>query len=329
MLRPASPVPLFSDELQVVVDPRRGADILQIRHRAPPTPPVVRGAVAEAGRLGPRRCPSSQRRLLRALAGRGRGGAGRCCARTPAPSGASKAASSAFMARRAVVPWAVAWHSGSEVQLSVELFSVPVPRRTLGHRRGPPPSTCAMHWSTWAARPSGSTTASTRPWAGHCWTNPPGWTPTPPTLHRRLGGARCAPRAGHRASLAARDRCRRGSRWTSGRFRALSSPRALFGWLAGFPEKAWARLSSPACGVSVHNSRGTVGSCRMRGCGRSWAASGGFPWFGRARALAVEPGTTVTSGPGRADGLELAAGERRTFAVSAHVESVHLERSHE
>lgn len=120
-----SPVLLHSDDLEVVVDPRRGADILQIRHRALQLPLLFevpwrkRADSVRAGAL-----PASVSSFGRWLEGDAGGWQVLC-----PNAGAERDVEGGpvgFHGEASVVPWDVSARTDSELQLSVELFSVPV-----------------------------------------------------------------------------------------------------------------------------------------------------------------------------------------------------------
>jgi hypothetical protein len=319
----SSPALLLSDDLEVVVDPRRGADILQIRHRALHLPllfEVPWRKRADAVRSGA--LPASVNSFGRWLEGDAGGWQVLC-----PNAGAERDVEGGpvgFHGEASVVPWDVSAQTDSELQLSVELFSVPVRIERVITVEG-----TAVHVSDVLVnlgREAVRLDYSQHPSLGGALLDQPARLDTNAatfTADWEAPGAHLEPGAQHRWPHATTvDGSALDLRLVPG----AEDPRALFGWLAGFPQRAWARLTSPACGVSVE----LAWDARQLPYAWLWqelSASGGFPWFGRARALAVEPGTTVTSGPDRADGLELAAGERRTFTVSAEVASTHVEGS--
>jgi hypothetical protein len=84
---------------------------------------------------------------------------------------------------------------------------------------------------------------------------------------------------------------------------APGAPRSLFGWLDDFSQ-SWASITSRELGVGA----------RIEWDGAHlpyawlWQELNGiqeFPWYGRARALAIEPSSTQTSGPARRSALRL------------------------
>jgi len=94
--------------------------------------------------------------------------------------------------------------------------------------------------------------------------------------------------------------------------------REIFGWLDDF-EEPWAALTNPQLGLTV----------RLDWDGEqmpfAWLwqelnATANFPWFGRARAIAVEPATMPTGGPGRRSVLSLLPEENVSVWVRCGLE---------
>ena len=92
------------------------------------------------------------------------------------------------------------------------------------------------------------------------------------------------------------------------------SSRSAFGWLADF-DGYWASVSNPKLGLSV----------RLDWDGAllpyAWFwqelnGMPGWPWFGRARVLAIEPSSTQTSGPDRASVIALGPHETITTSIT-------------
>jgi len=90
---------------------------------------------------------------------------------------------------------------------------------------------------------------------------------------------------------------------------ATEEPREIFGWLHDFGStRGWARIVNPRHRLAVE----LTWDSRRLPFAWLWAelgATAGFPWFGRARALAIEPATMITGGVERASLLTIAAGE--------------------
>jgi hypothetical protein len=95
-------------------------------------------------------------------------------------------------------------------------------------------------------------------------------------------------------------------------------PRSLFGWLDDF-SGAWASLVSTRLGVGAR----IEWDAADLPYAWLWQELNGirdFPWYGRARALAVEPASTQTSGPARRSALRLDGGSVLDIPISIHVE---------
>lgn len=70
-----------------------------------------------------------------------------------------------------------------------------------------------------------------------------------------------------------------------------------FGWLSGFDEP-WAAITNHDLGLTVRMAwDGTHQPYAWFWQELNWMP--GFPWYRRARAFAIEPSTTVTSGSSR------------------------------
>jgi hypothetical protein len=94
--------------------------------------------------------------------------------------------------------------------------------------------------------------------------------------------------------------------------------REIFGWLHDFSEH-WASVTSLDLGLTV----------RVAWDGRhlpyAWLwqelnATENFPWFQRARAVAIEPASTQTSGSARRSALRLGPGESVDIWLSVGIE---------
>ena len=95
--------------------------------------------------------------------------------------------------------------------------------------------------------------------------------------------------------------------------------RMAFGWLSDFDRGHWATVSNPDLGLTVRLS--WDGACLPY----AWLwqelnASAGFPWFRRARVLAIEPSSTQTSGPGRRSQLRLGPRQSIRIPISFAIE---------
>nr|WP_234659520.1 hypothetical protein [Agromyces marinus] len=103
--------------------------------------------------------------------------------------------------------------------------------------------------------------------------------------------------------------------------RALPEPdqrRALFGWLSDF-EAGWYSITNHdrRLGVRLEWDASILPQAWW------WQELNGtehFPWFGRARMMAIEPASTTTSGPGRGETLRIASRASVTVPVELRVE---------
>lgn len=99
---------------------------------------------------------------------------------------------------------------------------------------------------------------------------------------------------------------------------APGSPRSLFGWFDDF-SGLWASVTSRQLGIGAR--------IEWDGAHLPYAwlwqelnGSGEFPWYGRARALAVEPSSTQTSGPTRRSALRLDGGSVLDIPITLTLE---------
>lgn len=79
-------------------------------------------------------------------------------------------------------------------------------------------------------------------------------------------------------------------------------PRALFGWLTDFDE-SWASVSNGRLVARLDWDRQVMPHAWLW---QELGGSAGWPWFGRARTVAIEPSSTPSSGPDRDSVLWLA-----------------------
>ena len=83
-------------------------------------------------------------------------------------------------------------------------------------------------------------------------------------------------------------------------------PRAALGWLTGFDEP-WAAIRNPELDLGVAL-RWDASVMRNAWLWQELNGTEGYPWYGRAYVIALEPSSTVTAGPGRLDTVTLAGG---------------------
>jgi hypothetical protein len=81
-------------------------------------------------------------------------------------------------------------------------------------------------------------------------------------------------------------------------------PRAALGWLADFDEP-WAAIRNPELDLGVAL-RWDTSVMPYAWLWQELEWTEGYPWYGRAYAMAIEPSSTVTGGPGRLETLRLA-----------------------
>jgi hypothetical protein len=82
--------------------------------------------------------------------------------------------------------------------------------------------------------------------------------------------------------------------------------RMAFGWLSDFGGSPWASVTNPDLGLTVRLEWDEA-CLPYAWLWQELNASPGFPWFRRARVMAVEPSSTPTSGPDRRSVLRLGA----------------------
>lgn len=86
---------------------------------------------------------------------------------------------------------------------------------------------------------------------------------------------------------------------------APGTPQMAFGWLSDFDGDPWAAITNQDLGLTIKVSwDSTHQPYAWFWQELNWTE--GFPWHRRARALAIEPSSTITSGPDRKSVLTLA-----------------------
>lgn len=294
---------LTSAVLEVDVDPRRGADVLQVRHLPSRSRLLFETPWrdhAEAVRSASRP-PASADSFGRWLEGY-RGGWQVLCPN----AGAEREVAGGrvgFHGEAALIPWTVVLSSPNVVDLTVTLFSVPVRidrsvsvvddqvtvKDTLTNLS---PVRLDLDYSMHPALGGDLL-------AGACRLDTSARTfvadPEAP-------GARLVPGSSHRwPHVRDVDGVGIDLRQVPG----PEMPRSLFGWLTDFEGPAWATVAAAERDLAV---RLTWDAAILP---HAWlwqelGATATFPWFTRARALAIEPASTVTSGAGRERTLDLA-----------------------
>lgn len=91
-----------------------------------------------------------------------------------------------------------------------------------------------------------------------------------------------------------------------------------FGWLADFTSH-WARIETTKGDLAVHLEWSE--NLPHAWLWKELEASAGWPWFGQARVVGIEPANVTTSGPNRAMRTTLDPDESVEFEISLQVES--------
>ncbi|MGW2180682.1 DUF4432 family protein [Streptomyces sp. NPDC001732] len=99
--------------------------------------------------------------------------------------------------------------------------------------------------------------------------------------------------------------------------------RALLGWLSDF-DTPWASITNQDLGLTVRiDWNGTHQPYAWL-----WQELQGtdtFPWYGRARVVAIEPASSPTGGPGRRSALRLAPRQQVSLSVSVSAFRLHAD----
>jgi hypothetical protein len=96
------------------------------------------------------------------------------------------------------------------------------------------------------------------------------------------------------------------------------NPRSTFGWLGDF-DSAWVSIENHDLGLTAL----LEWDAAVLPYAWVWEElnrSPDFPWFGRARVIAIEPASTQTSGPDRASVFALEAFESAEISVRLSVD---------
>ena len=100
---------------------------------------------------------------------------------------------------------------------------------------------------------------------------------------------------------------------------AAPAPSSLFGWLTDFAEGR-AAIEGVTSGLTVEL-EWDAALLPFAGIWQELSTAEGFPWFGRARVMAIEPASTPTSGPGRRQTLEIPALAEKQVDIALSVYS--------
>lgn len=287
---------LTNDQLDVSIDPGRGADMLSIVHAATgidllfTTPWRARADAIRAGELRPATIdPVSQ------WMEQYRGGWQTLCPNAGPPR-EYLGVTLGFHGEASVVPWTVLDSGTAFAQLAVELVTVPLRIDREISLDGSSLSIIDTLTNMGAAELT--IDYSNHPAFGGDFladgvqvdTNATTFVPDPgvggPTIE-------CGNDASELRSLPAAG---------------MSSSR--FGWLTGFPgggaDAAWASVTNPRLGVRATLSWDPT-YLPYAWWWQEFESSQQFPWFGRARVFAIEPASTQTSGPERASVMTIPA----------------------
>lgn len=310
----APPLEISSHDLAVVIDPGRGADVLSLTDRRTGLDVLFRSPWRErADAIRGGQQPSTYDPVAGWLE-QYRGGWQTLCPNGGEPRSVH-GAPVGFHGEASVVPWVAQVVTPSEARLWVELFSVPIRisrhvevqgrritlRDTITNVTGIP---LELDYSSHPAFGGPFLEGSCRVDTGaRRFTSDPGRS----TI---LG------RGSEHAWPWAVD-CH-GERLDLGEVPAPGTARELFGWLDDFSEH-WAAVTNVDLGLTV----------RIEWDGEhlpyAWLwqelnATRAFPWYGRARAIAIEPASMQTSGPARRSAMRLAGNASVDVAVSVGLE---------
>ncbi|KRA37676.1 MULTISPECIES: DUF4432 family protein [unclassified Nocardioides] len=298
-------ITLADDDLEVVVDVGRGADILSLTHRRTAvdvlfsTPWRERADAIRAGRAR----PSSYDEVAVFLE-QYRGGWNTLCPNAGPPR-AVAGTPVGFHGEAATARWDVVARTDTELRLRLSLFSVPVSieRRMVltgdgtllieddVTNDGPDPLVIdhVSHPAFGGAFLDGRCTVETN--ARH-------YTADPETA-----GSFVEPGTEHAWPWATGD----GHRVDLREVPPPGTERMAFGWLSGFGDP-WAAITNHDLGLTVR----IAWDATHQPYAWFWQelnATQGFPWHRQARAFAIEPSSTITSGPDRASVLSLDPGQ--------------------
>jgi len=303
-------IKLVSAHLEVDIDPGRGADILTLRHRATDIDVLFSSPWrprADAVRAG---APASTSDPFAGWLERYRGGWQTLCPN----AGAARLVAGApvgFHGEASVVEWEVVSAGQVEAELRAELFSVPV-RIDLTVTLGQDAPVIEVIDTV--------TNLSDVP------------LDIDYVIHPAFGGpfldGRCVLRTGAKRFTAdpetedsiAAPGSEHSWPWIAGAGRDLreipepGERQVLFGWLSDF-DTHWASLTNVDLGLGVRiDWDGTHLPYAWLWQELNFTPT--FPWFRRARVVAIEPSSTQTSGPSRRSALRLAANQTVRIPMS-------------
>jgi hypothetical protein len=286
----AAVIPLVSDSLEVTVDPGRGADILSLTHRASGTDVLFRTPWrVHADRVRAGSAPALVADAQTVWMEHYRGG-WQTLFPNAGPGRVHDGAPFGFHGEASTAAWDVVERTPTSVQLRTELFTVPVAI----HR------TIAVDGPTVRVDDELANLSAKAVTTDYC-------------SHPAFGGAfldgECVLEVAAEAFTEDPSVAGTGGgvvEWPGGRVPGPDAVHGMFGWFSGFREGS-ATITNPGLGLAV----GIAWDAQILPYAWLWQefhASPGFPWFGRARVMALEPSSTPTGGPARVPSLTIPAG---------------------
>lgn len=289
-------ITLTDGTLRVDIDPGRGADILQIVDLASGMPLLAstpwrsRADAIRAGAMQPTAIDPTQRWMEQY-----RGGWQTLCPNAGAPRDL-EGALVGFHGEASVAAWEIVAQTASTAMLRIELFSVPV---TIDRELLVRDSTLQIR----DVLTNSSARDVTIDYVSH------------PAFGGDFLDGECLVTTG-----AARFDSDPDSGVAPLDLRRVPAPPDAawsFGWLSDF-STGWASIVNPQAGLGVR----LDWDARILPFAWWWQelnASEGPPWFRRARIMAIEPASTVTSGDARAHSLTIPAGAQVLIPISLTV----------
>lgn len=305
------PLELRTPELSATLDPARGADILALVDARTGTDVLFRTpwrARADAAGAGQRSGVSWD--PTAAWLEQYRGGWQTLCP-VAGPPRTVHGAPVGFHGEASTVPWSLERSEADSARLSVELFSVPVRIDRTVSLDGPRARVDDVLVNL-------SDVELELDFSHH------------PALGGALLAGDCIIETGARRFTPDPDRCgtRPASPWPAGidtsgaevdlEHVPATATREVFGWLHDFTDH-WATVVSPGLGLGV-NLAWDGSRLPYAWLWQELNATDGFPWFRRARALAIEPASAPTSGPERRSAMRLSPQERVEVSLAVTFE---------
>lgn len=308
---------LSSEGLRAIIDPGRGADILDLTHVASglnvlfSTPWRARADAIRAGVTAPAGVDSTSIWMEQY-----RGGWQVICPNPGAPRTIG-GAPVGFHGETSTAPWQVLSHSAERVMLETELFFVPL-RVT---------RSVTLDGATITIADDVHNLSGERLDIDYCSHPAFGGPLLDGTVRITTGATRFTP------DPETYPESTESSPWPTAEFgpgdsvdlsvlgQETTNP-LVFGWLSDF-DQPWVQLANHTIGLAARISwdQATLPYAWV------WAelnSTTSFPWFGRARTIAIEPSSTPTSGPKRAPGLALQPHQSLTLSTS--IELIELGR---